>query len=487
MGACCSCCASPCAASSYRQPACRNQEGTNLVDLHISHIREAHKYVGLDPEFRGKRPGAHCTPVTLIPDRSMAEIGCCRCCWVSIPEGFTAIVTRFGGNVQGTEPDGSWASGFHWFYPWNRVSRLVSKQLIIFDSPIQECKTKDDIPVTIEVLIVFGIDDAQKFVYDVGAEKLDALFRATQEEMLRMLVSETEIAHIYDLHGTSTDTFVSDINEQLKPYGVRVRHFTVRNVIMPPDWATDFQDKTLYESKTAEKIMEQQMNVLNLSNTEERQKLQEQCDNAEMAFKQQAVTTKSQICKETSEVLACTRKEVLLLETRRDADIKDKRAAGDLENARLQSQISRLTSETKARLQQESEMIDNKVEEYEKTKSSAGKKEASKKVNDGKRVLAEVEGRAASVFAARRAQELEMLRIDILDAIASNDTIEIVTTRENESGIAPDNSLVAQCAQQGMEAFRMVLAGATLEAAKQLKLGSSMSAGVVRPAQEAMR
>lgn len=493
MSVCCPCgycCTLPCFQRKWQPPRPTvKKEGTELVELKIGHVRDAHAIIGWN-QFGGDDKKLF-IPVTLVPSKARNEVCCCKCCWTSIPEGFNAVVSRWGADVKGAEADGTWSSGCHWFWPWYRVNRLVSKQLIIFDTPVKQVKSKDHIPVTIDVLIVVGIDDAYKFIYGLGPEKLDDLLRASQEEMLRTMASKVMIADIYDLHGESTTDFVGNLNEYLSEYGCRVHHFTVRDVFIPAAMAGDFEDKTLYESKTAEKMMEQEMNRLNMDNEEARQKLREECENKRMAEEEKAVTTKAQIMKEVSEVLAITKKELALTEARRSADIMDKRTTADLDIAQIASQITKLAVQTQAEVDHHTAELSAKAEMFESKQRAKAKEEAAEKINEGKKKLAQAEGAAAGVVAARRAQEQEMLKLDILESISANNNIKVITSLENNTGLAPDNSLVTQIVQQGMEAFRMKLADVTTSASGHVQMSTSSQGGVVRPvsrrpAQQAM-
>ncbi|CAK0798274.1 unnamed protein product, partial [Prorocentrum cordatum] len=140
-------------------------------------MRDAHSVAGLTPD--------NFVPVSIVPRASHSACccGCCSCCWTSIPSGFSAIVSAWGRDVDGAEDDGTWDPGFHWMCPWHRVSRLVSRQLVIFDTPVKAVKTQDNVPVQLDVLIVFEIVKATDFIYNIGPEKFDDLLRSSQEEV----------------------------------------------------------------------------------------------------------------------------------------------------------------------------------------------------------------------------------------------------------------------------------------------------------------
>lgn len=366
------------------------------------------------------------------------------------------------------------------------MNRLVSRQLIIFDTPVKDCKTKDNITVNIDVLIVLEITQAYDFIYSLGPEKLDSLLRASQEEVLRQVVYTKQIENIYDLHGAQTDGWVTDMNKQFQPYGVTIHHFTVRNVTIPAAMAKDFEDKTLYESKTTEKSVKQEFDRQDLNNEETLQKLREECENQRMAAEEQAVTTKAQIVKEVREVLASTEKEIAVLEAKRMAEVEDIKAQADFTVAETKAKIEKMERESKAKVGAEVGILESKAEAYEAGKRAAARMEAQQKIAVGKKAIAEAEGDAAQAFEARRKQEQDMARLDILEKLSGNPNIQIATAFENNMGLAPDNSLVTQIAQQGMEAFRMKLAELTAGSVKSLDMGKCVSGGLVRPLPQTM-
>jgi len=397
------------------------------------------------------------------------------------------MVSRFGADVRGSNDDGTWSAGYHCFWPWYSINRLVSNQLIIFDTPVNCVKTKDNITVNIDVLIVLEVVQAAAFIYGLGPEKLDSLLRASQEEVLRQVAFEIPVEHIYDLHGHNTAGWVTSMNKNFEPYGVMIHHFTVRNVQIPTDMATDFEDKTLYESKTLEKQMQQHSDRLNLENDEARQKLKEECENARMAAEEKAVTVKAEIVKEVREVVATTEKDMWMYDTKKTALVADMEATSNLKVAKTRAEITKKDQESKAKVGQEVGKLDAEAEAYENQKKALARKEAFQKIAVGKMAVSNAEGEAMSSFAARRQQDQDLARLDILDKLASNGNIQIATSLENNMGLAPDNSLVSQVAQQGMEAVRMFMAEKTASSVGKLDMQKKFAGGLVRPMPQQMK
>jgi regulator of protease activity HflC (stomatin/prohibitin superfamily) len=480
-----------CSDSKFLDPDERAKDGTMLVEMKVGHMRDAHDVVGLVPD--------NFVPVSIVPRRWASDCCCCCCCcWTSVPSGFSAIVSKWGKDTAGSEDDGSWDAGFHWLCPWHRVNRLVSRQLIIFDTPVKSAKTKDHIPVNIDVLIVFEIVQAADFIYNVGPEKFDDILRSTQEETIRQIASETPVENIYDLYGgqggqeaTHNDSsifekFIERMNDQFSKYGVKVHNFTVRNVSIPQAMASDLEEKTLYESRTVEKQMEQVRDRLSLDQDEARMKLQEECENARMALEEQNVTALAELVKDVRTYEAIVKKEQDLKVAEREAEVTDIKAKSELELAQIRAEIMAMQRENEAKLQLEEGTLEANAEAYEQKMRATGKVEASAKVALGKKEVGRAEGGAASAFQARREQEQNLLRLGVIDKLADNKNIQVATTLENNSGLAPNNSLVTQITQQGMEAVRTRLAEWTTSSATRLNMGSANMGGVVRPTQQVM-
>jgi regulator of protease activity HflC (stomatin/prohibitin superfamily) len=458
------------------------KEGTVLKEIAIYHIRDAHTIISMNVDGY--------TPVSLVPDAAASNVFGCPCCWVGIPAGFSAMVTRFGKDLEGADPENpeqkpkggmAWEPGLHCWLPWYKVARMVSNQSIIFDTPVKSCKTKDDVNVDIDVLIDFAIVDARTFVHGLGPEKLDDLLRASQEESLRSMVGEIEVDNIFDLYGKETEKWVIEMNKMFLELGVKIKGFTVKNVKIPDDMATHFEQTTLYESKTVEKQRQQEVDTLAITHDEEKQELEDTLKNTKMSKEEETVTIKAKMSKEVEEVIANSNKELQLAQSQRKAALADLETGAMVEFAQLEADTMKLKREVQCKLDLEVGKLQAEADAYEIQKRALARMEAVEKVAEGKKAIAEAEGDAIEAFKLRRHQEAELARLDIVEKLANNRNIQIASSQENNTGLAPDNSLVAQVAQQGLEAVRMKLAEMTAASAAKLDMGKSLQGGLVRP------
>uniref|UniRef100_A0A7S1Z6D7 Band 7 domain-containing protein n=1 Tax=Trieres chinensis TaxID=1514140 RepID=A0A7S1Z6D7_TRICV len=161
----------------------------------IPNVGAANVYFGEDQSLMVARPRKNCCAF-----------------WFTVPEGFYALVTRHGATELFKDPSTGketpvWPSGLHLGPPWLKVSHLVTKQSVVFNTPIRGCKTKDNVTVQIDISIVLRVmgdsdrpgDDPQnvyKFVHEVTARGLQAQLVDAQAEAVRTLarsVTHTEV------------------------------------------------------------------------------------------------------------------------------------------------------------------------------------------------------------------------------------------------------------------------------------------------------
>ncbi|GMF16127.1 unnamed protein product [Phytophthora lilii] len=141
--------------------------------------------------------------------------------YIRVPEGMYALVQNQGRDLDYSKDDVKspvWPAGFHWAGPWTQVSHLVTKQFIVFETPVKGCKTADNVTVRIDMCLIFRImGDASKgedpnlvrrFVYELGPNGLETQLRAAQDEAVRALARSVMHTEVYKLRdGTMQGSF----------------------------------------------------------------------------------------------------------------------------------------------------------------------------------------------------------------------------------------------------------------------------------------
>ena len=133
---------------------------------------------------------------------------------VMVPEGCTALISRFG-KVEAEVGAGR----VNLWNPWKRVSYIVNTtREYPFNAPIREAPTKSGVQASVDLFLQFRIVNAREFVFVLGAVQgfQDKLNNAISETT-RSLIYEQEASGIYDLVGESTSRLLEQLNTQFAP------------------------------------------------------------------------------------------------------------------------------------------------------------------------------------------------------------------------------------------------------------------------------
>lgn len=133
---------------------------------------------------------------------------------VMVPEGCTALISRFG-KVEAEVGPGRVTL----WNPWKRVSYIVNTtREYPFNAPIRQAPTKSGVQASVDLFLQFRIVSAREFVFVLGAVQgfQDKLNNAISETT-RSLIYEQEASGIYDLVGESTSRLLEQLNAQFAP------------------------------------------------------------------------------------------------------------------------------------------------------------------------------------------------------------------------------------------------------------------------------
>lgn len=138
--------------------------------------------------------------------------------WFTVPEGFYALVSRHGKQEKYSDSTYVWPPGLHVGSPWLRVSHLVTKQSMVFNTPVRGCKTKDNVTVQIDICITLRVmggdqdgDDpynVYKFVHEVTAMGLQQQLTDAQAEAVRTLARSVTHTEVFGLRSVSPEELV---------------------------------------------------------------------------------------------------------------------------------------------------------------------------------------------------------------------------------------------------------------------------------------
>ncbi|GLE04503.1 hypothetical protein PINS_up013458 [Pythium insidiosum] len=405
--------------------------------------------------------------------------------YIRVPEGMYALVQNQGKDIDFEHPDGTktatWPAGLHWASLFTRVSHLVTKQFIVFETPVKGCKTADDVTVRIDMCLVLRImGDATKgedpalvrrFVYELGPSGLEVQLRAAQDEAVRALARSVLHTEVYKLRdGTMRERFQTgalesinrgtneagdpigrvsndpnkapelyyvmediknNLNKQFNPYGVQITNVAITNVRLPDTFQEQMQSRTTHLSAIKEQNMKQMSDMQLLQYKEEIETTRLARHMMLMEEEQTGKAKCAEIQKEIDLVLADTK--LVQQQIEQETKVKCNKIAADalLEIEQIHAETDRISSEITGRCSAEVELLAAEREalrlqlaaEIEEIRANAEAKAAE--------IVARAEGLAAKKLNQLRAHTLDMKRLHLLESLAQNDKAVVTGNASN--------------------------------------------------------
>eukprot|EP01084_Bolivina_argentea_P048672 89639_1 len=324
---------------------------------------------------------------------------------------------------------GVWREGFKFAAPWYTVSHLLPQQSIIYDTPVKECPTRDNVMVTIDVTLILRIKTEDEnacynFCYGLGARGLDNHLRAFQEESIRAMVRTRKYNEIYDLINAHQDKqFIKlkrELNEHFNKFGVIITEISVKNVHLPKEFADSMQEATVWRCRNKYQSLKQEYAIrkieISQNELDEKSNTDEQMDN----FIADKDTELAELVKKKKLVYAETSKQLAQIKEEQDADVLQIKANSELIVAELNKQTDIQKSKIESVGISEADKIKIETNVYIQTIKASADAEIAK--NDGMslQLKAKAEKYAANELIAKRLYEQKMRSLQMLRGLSTN-------------------------------------------------------------------
>ncbi|ETI34101.1 hypothetical protein F441_19129 [Phytophthora nicotianae CJ01A1] len=411
------------------------------------------------------------TVVIINPGRSPVKP------YIRVPEGTYALVQHQGRDVDYVKSDGSrtpvWPPGMHFASVFTKVAHLVTKQYIVFDTPVKGCKTADDVTVGIDMCLILRImgDESKgedpelvrRFVYELGPNGLEVQLRAAQDEAVRALARSVEHTEVYQLRdGTMRERFktgalnfrtnrpVNDefhspkmkktedtpseervmycvtedikrsLNDQFNTYGVQITSVAITNVTLPQEFQRQMESRTTHLSAIKEQNMKQMSDMQMLQYKEEidTTKLKRR-----MMYMEEEQTGKAK-CAEIRKGIDLINAQTKLT----DEEINQKTAVicnnrdveAALKIAEIEAETVRIAAEINAHCDAEIGLINAEKAALQMQLEATTDEVRVTSESKAAEIVARAEGSAVKKLEKYREHVLEMRKLDMLGSLAKN-------------------------------------------------------------------
>lgn len=136
-----------------------------------------------------------------------------------------AVILRLGKYNRTSGP------GLIVLLPWLERAYRVDTRIVTLDVPRQEMMTKDNVPVTVDAIVLFKVTDPNTAILTIANyTRTTSLIAQTT---LRSTIGQAELDELLSQRERINEHLKSVIDEQTEPYGVKVTAVEVRDVSLP--------------------------------------------------------------------------------------------------------------------------------------------------------------------------------------------------------------------------------------------------------------
>lgn len=399
---------------------------TALVTKQIGDCLEAAKYIDQVEYVRHNESKR--VPMVLVPSRLPCSL------FVCIPEGFKAFVASHGKH------QGIWDPGFHFAPPWYSITHMVGLQNFVYDTPVKECPTLDNVMVTIDITLVFHVlsdtETLMKFAFSLGPEGLDGMLQQVQQDSVRAMVRQRKYNEVYDLMNAASDDLLhgtmKDLNQSFKDYGVEITAMAVTNVHLPTSISDDMQQTTIYHNQDEYHKLNQQHQLLVIENDEkekkEKQAMKEKLEQYEAECKKRLALEHQKL----QLIKAQTKKILSEVKEQENADVLKIDSDSKLKASEIDRKKNVMLSQIKAKGEAEGEQLRVEARAYvTETLAEADAKVAQLRAQ-ALSTIAEAENTAAEGLISKRMYDEKMRQLNVIQALSQNSDVSIAGhTKDN--------------------------------------------------------
>jgi regulator of protease activity HflC (stomatin/prohibitin superfamily) len=127
-------------------------------------------------------------------------------------------------------------------------------QSLIFDAPISNCPTADNIMLYIDIAVQFRVknsyENVKKFCFNTNPNELTNMLNDSLSERVRVLVRGKTHIDAYSIKGKeSSGAIVTYLNNMFESKGVEIEDVSITDVKLPNDVANFLEEKSAYTCK----------------------------------------------------------------------------------------------------------------------------------------------------------------------------------------------------------------------------------------------
>lgn len=333
--------------------------------------------------------------------------------WLTIPTGCYCLMQRFGKDIGIAPPGGSIKPPFY------RIAYVVTSQSCNYNAPVKECPTADNVRVSVDVHIVFSIQNPQDFVYKLGAVHFDQLLSGAVDEGIRVLVRAQSHQTVRMLRGNRAEAMLSMLNKKFGDAGVTFQNCTITQVALPQSLETSLERttelrKAMEKTKREHDFMMGEIQRKCDMDLEELKRKNEQTIVMEQGRKKRAELNHDQRLVKEEELMSTA-----IIEAEQNAKVKSMECTALLERTKVTVEQHRLETISRAEADAEARRVQADIDHEKALMSAKAEKERLEGEGEAIKLDAQAEAESSQHLTHKRRHELNMREKDVLMKLAS--------------------------------------------------------------------
>lgn len=383
-------------------------------------------------------------PLVLIPNVP----GCCCCTlMLDVPSSHHVLWEHYTKAV-----DDQYGAGLQFcvcFY--DRISHIVSGSTITYNAPSVNVPTADNILVDLNCVVTFKIqtkEDASTFVYQLGANRLDAVLSAECEEGIRNLVYSTNHKEVLDLFGNSekTSQIRHSLSEKLRIFGITIIDIVILEGKLPQDLQARLERTTTMISEIEDAKKQHENEKKKIEYDGEQKIMEIEKENKRRIQALQREIERFEIESEEWEATARAKVEVELTQARSEVEVQQIKCRADEQLAEVEGQRYRTELIRSTQTECDKKLTATRQQAQSMQAEADAQLEVAQSKAQGIIAKARAEEAATLKLAEKRRYELEWERLSIMSEIAAKGRRVITGERAEQlmSDLCPTSASMAR-------------------------------------------
>ena len=142
-----------------------------------------------------------------------------------LPAWERAVILRLG------KFRGMGGPGVVFLLPYIDRAIRIDTRIVTMDVPRQEMMTRDNVPVTVDAIVLFRVIEPQKAILNI--ENFVRTTSLIAQTTLRSTIGQAELDELLSQRDEINQRLQTVIDDQTEPYGVKVTAVEIRDVALP--------------------------------------------------------------------------------------------------------------------------------------------------------------------------------------------------------------------------------------------------------------